>query len=125
MTKQIERHANQLTRIEKAITSLQKSVNKIDKQSNTIKQIYVVVTQLQRQIRSSKNRKQVQATQKQEVGKEEVVKKKTIMEYPVDYCLIFLVSYCPIVSALISFSLSRLSSSNHHPFLVAEFFLFP
>ena len=45
MTKQIERQANQLARIEKAITSLQKSINKTDKQSNTIKQIYVVVTQ--------------------------------------------------------------------------------
>ena len=31
----------------KAIISLQKSINVIDKQSNTIKQIYVVVTQLQ------------------------------------------------------------------------------
>jgi hypothetical protein len=30
MTKQIERQASQLTKIEKAITSLQKSVNKID-----------------------------------------------------------------------------------------------
>ncbi len=48
MTKQIERHANQLTRMEKGITSLQKSINKIDKQSNTIKQIYVVVTQIQK-----------------------------------------------------------------------------
>ena len=70
MTKQIERQANQLTRLEKAITSLQKSINKTDKQSNTIKQIYVVVTQIQRQIRSSKNRKQVQTTQKKKVGRD-------------------------------------------------------
>jgi hypothetical protein len=69
MTKQIERQANQLARIEKAITSLQKSINKTDKQSNTIKQIYVVVTQIQRQIRSSKNQKQNQTFQKKKVGK--------------------------------------------------------
>jgi hypothetical protein len=74
MTKQIERQANQLTRIEKAITSLQKSINKTDKQSNTIKQIYVVVTQIQRQIRSSKNRKQVQATRKKGVTKKTQLK---------------------------------------------------
>ena len=73
---QIERHANQLTRIEKAITSLQKSVNKIDKQSNTIKQIHMVVTQLQKQIRSSKNRKQVRVTQKKEVGKKRRLKRR-------------------------------------------------
>jgi hypothetical protein len=76
MAKQIERYANQLTRMEKAITSLQKSVNKIDKQSNTIKQIHVVVTQLQKQIHSSKNRKQVQAIQKKEVRKKNSKKRR-------------------------------------------------
>ena len=76
MTKQIERQANQLTRLEKAITSLQKSINKTDKQSNTIKQIYVVVTQIQRQLGSSKNRKQVQATQKKGVRKKRLLKRR-------------------------------------------------
>ena len=76
MTKQIERQSNQLTRLEKAITSLQKSINKTDKQSNTIKQIYVVVTQIQRQIGSSKNRKQVQATQKKGVRKKRLLKRR-------------------------------------------------
>lgn len=57
--KLVESQANQLTRIEKAIASLQKSVNRIDKQSNTTKQLYVAITQLQRQVRSSKNRKQI------------------------------------------------------------------
>lgn len=36
---------------EKAIVSLQKSGDKINKQSNTIKQLYGVITQLQRQVR--------------------------------------------------------------------------
>ena len=58
ISKQLERQANQLARIEKAILPLQKSVNRIDKQSNTIKQLYIQATQLQRQIRSTKNRKQ-------------------------------------------------------------------
>ena len=35
---------------EKAIVYLQKSDNKIDKQSNTIKQLYGMITQLQRQV---------------------------------------------------------------------------
>ena len=61
--------ANQLTRIEKVILPLQKSVNKIDKQSNTIKQLYMEVTQLQRQIRSTKSRKQNQSIQKKKKGK--------------------------------------------------------
>ena len=76
MTKQIERQTNQLIRIEKAITSLQKSINKIDKQSNTIKQIYVVVTQIQRQIRSSKNQKQNQTTRTKKVGKKSSKKRQ-------------------------------------------------
>jgi hypothetical protein len=76
MTKQIERQANQLARIEKAITSLQKSINKTDKQLNTIKQIYVVVTQIQRQVRSSKNQKQNQTIQKKKVGKKSSKKRQ-------------------------------------------------
>lgn len=69
ISNQVQRQANQLTRIEKTIISLQKSINKIDKQSNKIKQVYVVVTQLQRQVRSSKNRKQNQTAQKKKAGK--------------------------------------------------------
>jgi exonuclease VII small subunit len=56
ISKELERHANRLTRIEKVILPLERSVNKIDKQSNTIKQLHTKVTQLQKQIRSTKNR---------------------------------------------------------------------
>ena len=69
ISKQLERQAAQLARIEKVVLPLQKSVNRIDKQSNTIKQLYSEVTQLQRQIRSAKNRKQNQDFQKQRRGK--------------------------------------------------------
>jgi hypothetical protein len=55
ISKQLERQANQLAKIEKVILPLQRSVNKIDKQSNMIKQLYTVVTQLQRHVRSAKN----------------------------------------------------------------------
>jgi hypothetical protein len=48
MSKQLESQANRLTRIEKIILPLQRSVDKIDKLSNTIKQLYAKVTQLQR-----------------------------------------------------------------------------
>jgi hypothetical protein len=58
ISKQVERQANQLIKIEKAILYLQKMISKIDKQSNTIKQLYIAVTQLQRQVRSSRNQKQ-------------------------------------------------------------------
>jgi hypothetical protein len=58
ISKQVEGQANQLIRIEKAIVSLQKLMSKIDKQSNTIKQLYGMITKLQRQVRSSKNQKQ-------------------------------------------------------------------
>jgi hypothetical protein len=58
ISKQLERQANQLIRIEKVVLPLQRSINKIEKQSSTIKQIYTEVTQLQRQIRSTKNQKQ-------------------------------------------------------------------
>ena len=64
ISKLLEKQANQLARIEKISQQLQKSFNKMDKQSNTIKQLYTIVTQLQRQIshrqlqqqRSRKNR---------------------------------------------------------------------
>ena len=69
ISKQVERQANQLIRIEKATVSLQKSINKIDKQLNTIRQLNVALTQLQRHVRSSKNRKQNQSTEKKKVGK--------------------------------------------------------
>jgi hypothetical protein len=65
-----------LIRIEKAIVSLQKSVDKIDKQSNTIKQLYSVVTQLQRLVRSNKNQKQNKLVKRKEVGKIDISKKK-------------------------------------------------
>lgn len=80
ISKQVERQANQLIKIEKAIVSLQKSVNKMDKQSNTIKQLYGVVTQLQRQVRSSKNLKIKQASQKKNVGKTDSSKKRRSKE---------------------------------------------
>jgi hypothetical protein len=76
IVKQIERQANQLTRMEKAIVSLQKSVNKMDKQSNTIKQLYVAITQLQRQVLSTKNRKQNQGPQKKKAGKNSSKKRR-------------------------------------------------
>jgi len=69
ISKQPERQADQLARIEKVLLPLQKSVNKIDKQSNTIKQLYTEVTELQRQMRSTKNQKQIQDTQKKKKGK--------------------------------------------------------
>jgi hypothetical protein len=48
ISKQLEKQANQLARIEKLIHALQKSFHTIDKQSNTIKKLYTIVTQLQR-----------------------------------------------------------------------------
>jgi hypothetical protein len=50
ISKLLEKQANQLARIEKISQQLQKSFNKMDKQSNTIKQLYTIVTQLQRQL---------------------------------------------------------------------------
>ena len=47
ISKQLEKQANQLARIEKLIQALQKSFHTIDKQSNTIKKLYTIVTQLQ------------------------------------------------------------------------------
>ena len=63
VSKQLERQANQLARIEKIILPLPRSVNRIDKQSNTIKQLYNTIIQLQKQIRSNNNRKQSQGIQ--------------------------------------------------------------
>jgi hypothetical protein len=48
ISKQLEKQANQLAKIEKLIQTLQKSFRTIDKQSNTIKKLYTIVTQLQR-----------------------------------------------------------------------------
>jgi hypothetical protein len=71
ISRQVKRQANQLIKIEKAIVSLQKPISKIDKQSNIIKQLYGAVTQLQRQVRSSKNPKIKQVSQKKKVSKKE------------------------------------------------------
>jgi hypothetical protein len=76
ISKQLERQAAHLARIEKIVLPLQKSVNRINKQSNTIKQLYTVVTQLQIQIRSTKNRKQNQGVQKRNRGKNHVSQSK-------------------------------------------------
>jgi hypothetical protein len=57
ISKQLERQADQLTRIEKVILPLQKSINRIEEQSNTIKQLYSSITYLQRHVRLSQNRK--------------------------------------------------------------------
>jgi hypothetical protein len=57
ISKQLKRQADQLTRIEKVILPLQKSINRIEEQSNTIKQLYSSITYLQRHVRLSQNRK--------------------------------------------------------------------
>jgi hypothetical protein len=62
ISKQLEKQSNQLVKIERALQPLQKSFNKIDRQSITIKQLYSVVIQLQREI--DRQKKQQQATQK-------------------------------------------------------------
>jgi hypothetical protein len=69
ISKQLERQAAQLASIEKVVLRLRKSVDRVDKQSNKIKQLYLEVSQLQRQIRSTKNRKQNQGFQKNRRGK--------------------------------------------------------
>ena len=76
ISKQLERQAAHLARIEKIVLPLQKSVNRINKQSSTIKQLYTVVTQLQMQIRSTKNRKQNQGAQKRKRRKNPVSQSK-------------------------------------------------
>ena len=50
MSKQLEKQSNQQVKIEKLLQPLQKSFNKIDRQSTTVKQLYSVVIQLQREI---------------------------------------------------------------------------
>src|SRR5215203_4509044 len=65
ISRQLEKQSNQLVKIEKVLQPLQKSFNKIDRQSITIKQLYSVVIQLQREIdRQKKQQLQQQATQK-------------------------------------------------------------
>jgi hypothetical protein len=66
MSKQLEKQSKQLARIEKVIQSLQSSLNKIDRQSNTMKQLYGIVTQLQRQMHRiiQQKQQQKQRTQK-------------------------------------------------------------
>ncbi len=65
ISKQLEKQSNQLVKIEKVLQPLQKSFNKIDRQSTTIKQLYSVVMQLQRELgRHKKQQPQQQATQK-------------------------------------------------------------
>ena len=69
ISKELERHTNQLARIEKAIMPLQKSINKIDKQSNTMKQLYTKITQLQSNTHSTSNIKQTQGAKGKKKGK--------------------------------------------------------
>jgi hypothetical protein len=69
ISKQLEKQANDLVRIEKLIQPLQKSFNKIDKQSNTIKQLYTILTQLQRQMHHRQFQQQRQSTQKKRWSK--------------------------------------------------------
>ena len=76
ISKQLEGQAAHLAKIEKIVLPLQKSVNRINKQVSTIKQLYTVVTQLQMQIRSTKNRKQNQGAQKRERRKNPVSQSK-------------------------------------------------
>ena len=66
MSKQLEKQSQQLARIEKVIQSLQSSLNKIDRQSNTMKHLYGIVTQLQRQMHRiiQQKQQQKQRTQK-------------------------------------------------------------
>ncbi len=69
ISKQLEKHSNQLVRIEKMLQPLQKSFNKIDRQSTTIKQLYSVVIQLQREIdRQKKHQQAAQKSKKERKG---------------------------------------------------------
>ena len=67
--------SRQLARIEKVIQSLQNSFNKIDRQSNTIRQLYGIVTQLQRQMHRQIQQQQLQRTQKKK-GKDGITSPK-------------------------------------------------
>jgi hypothetical protein len=76
MSRQLEKQSRQLARIEKVIQSLQSSFNKIDRQSNTMKQLYGIVTQLQRQVhRQIQQQQQPQRTQKKK-GKDGITSPK-------------------------------------------------
>jgi chromosome segregation ATPase len=76
MSRQLEKQSRQLARIEKVIQSIQSSFNKIDRQSNTMKQLYGVVTQLQRQMhRQIQQQQQRQRTQKKK-GKDGITSPK-------------------------------------------------
>jgi hypothetical protein len=76
MSKQLEKQSRQLARTEKVIQSIQSSYNKIYRQSNTMKQLYGVVTQLQRQMqRQIQQRQQRQRTQRKK-GKDGITSPK-------------------------------------------------
>ena len=75
MSKQLEKQSRQLARIEKVVQSLQSSFNKIDRQSNTRKQLYGVVTQLQRQVHRKIQQQQRQRTQRKK-GKDGITSPK-------------------------------------------------
>jgi hypothetical protein len=77
MSKQLEKQSEQLARIEKVVQSLQNSFNKIYRQSNTIKQLYGIVTQLQRQIH-----RQIQQQQKQQQQRTQKKKGKAGIAIP-------------------------------------------
>ena len=77
MSKQLEKQSKQLARIEKVVQSLQNSFNKIDRQSYTIKQLYGIVTQLQRQIH-----RQIQQQQKQQQQRTQKKKGKAGITIP-------------------------------------------
>jgi len=68
ISKQFEKQSNQLVKIEKVLQPLQKSFNKIDRQSTTIKQLYSVVIQLQREIGRQKKQQPQQPTQRRKKG---------------------------------------------------------
>jgi hypothetical protein len=65
---QLERQADQVSRIEKVILPLQRLVNKIDKQANTIKQLYMQISQIQRRLRSIKSQGKKPASRSKKRG---------------------------------------------------------
>jgi hypothetical protein len=68
ISKQLEKQSNQLVKIEKVLQPLQKSFNKIDRQSITIKQLYSVVMQLQREIGRQKKQQPTQRRKQERKG---------------------------------------------------------
>ncbi len=72
ISKQLEKQANQLVRIERIIHPLQKSLNKMDKQSNTIRQLYTIVIQFQRQMQNRPKFQQQQQRVQQSSRKKKV-----------------------------------------------------